>query len=297
MHNIASDSAIQQGIFMGYDRSAEDIGNIVHFEHVNLTIPDQQLATQFYVTTLGLTRDPYMNTGVDNMWINVGATQFHLPTREMAQRFRGSVALVLPNLAALLARLRHGATALAGTAFGFDEHADHVAVRCPWGNRLRCYEPDDVRFGATSLGIVEVEVDVAPGAAAPIARFYRDVLHARATLDGSVARVKVGVAQQMVFRETDTPLRQYDGHHIQVYVADFGDVHRRLIELGLVTEESSQHEYRFVDVVDPATAELATQLEHEVRSVTHPMYRRALVNRNPQQNAQDYRPDADAFHA
>lgn len=266
---------------MGFDRSAEDIGNVVHLEHVNLTIPDQQLATQFYVTALGLTRDPFMNTGVDNMWINIGATQFHLPTRERTQRLRGSVALVLPNRAELLTRLRRAATALAGTAFGFDEHDDHVAVRCPWGNRLRCYEPDDARFGATTLGIVEVELDVGPGAAEPIARFYREVLGARATLEGSVARVQVGIAQQMVFRETDLQLMLYDGHHIQVYVADFGGVHRRLVELGLVTEESSRHQYRFVDIVDPATAAVATQLEHEVRSMTHPMYRRALVNRNP----------------
>jgi hypothetical protein len=282
---------------MSYDRSAEDVGNIVHLEHVNLTMPDQQLATRFYVTTLGLTRDPYMNTGVENMWINVGATQFHLPTRATAQRLRGSVALVLPNREALLTRLRGSATALAGTAFGFDEHADHVAVRCPWDNRLRCYEPDMTRFGATALGIVEVELDVMPGAAAPIARFYRDVLHARATLDGNVTRVQVGAAQQIVFRESDAPLTQYDGHHIQIYVADFGGVHRRLGELGLVTEESSQFQYRFVDIVDPGTAVPVTQLEHEVRSMTHPMYRRALVNRNPLQSAQDYRPGADAFSA
>jgi hypothetical protein len=286
-----------RGIAMNYDRSAEDVGNIVHLEHVNLTMPDQRLATRFYVTTLGLTRDPYMSTGVENMWINVGATQFHLPTRATAQRLRGSVALVLPNREALLMRLRGSATALAGTAFGFDEHADHIEVRCPWGNRLRCHEPDCSRFGAVALGIVEVELDVAPGAAAPIARFYRDVLNARVTLDSSVARVRVGAAQQIVFRETDAPPTQYDGHHIQIYVADFGGVHRRLSELGLVIEESSQYQYRFVDIVNPVTAVPLTQLEHEVRSMTHPMYRRYLVNRNPQQNAQDYRPGADAFSA
>jgi catechol 2,3-dioxygenase-like lactoylglutathione lyase family enzyme len=63
-----------------FDRHAENIGNIVHLEHVNLTVPDQLMATRFYVTALGLTRDPYLNTGVNVMWINAGATQFHLPT-------------------------------------------------------------------------------------------------------------------------------------------------------------------------------------------------------------------------
>jgi hypothetical protein len=40
-----------------YDRAAEDLGNIVAL-HVNLTVPDQQTATLFYVVALGLTRDP-----------------------------------------------------------------------------------------------------------------------------------------------------------------------------------------------------------------------------------------------
>ena len=39
----------------GYDRTAQDVGNIVALEHVNVRIPDQQLATLFYVVGLGLT--------------------------------------------------------------------------------------------------------------------------------------------------------------------------------------------------------------------------------------------------
>jgi hypothetical protein len=31
-----------------YDRAAEDLGNIVALEHINLTFPDQQTATLFY---------------------------------------------------------------------------------------------------------------------------------------------------------------------------------------------------------------------------------------------------------
>jgi len=62
-----------------FDRSREDVGNIVEFGHVNLRVPDQQLAIIFYVMGLGLTRDPYLVTGVDNAWMNVGTCQFHLP--------------------------------------------------------------------------------------------------------------------------------------------------------------------------------------------------------------------------
>ena len=51
-----------------YDRAAESIGNSVELQHVNLRVPDQQAATAFYISGLGLTRDPYLMTGTDNMW-------------------------------------------------------------------------------------------------------------------------------------------------------------------------------------------------------------------------------------
>ena len=67
-----------------FDRSIENLGNIVGLEHVNVTVPDQITATLFYITGLGLTRDPYLVTGVVNMWVNAGRSQFHLPTYEAA---------------------------------------------------------------------------------------------------------------------------------------------------------------------------------------------------------------------
>ena len=66
-----------------FDRTVEDIGNIVTMEHVNVRVPDQQLGITFYVTALGLTRDPYLMTGTTNMWINAGPvsyTHLTLPT-------------------------------------------------------------------------------------------------------------------------------------------------------------------------------------------------------------------------
>jgi len=59
-----------------YERKAEDFGNVVGLEHVNVRIPDQEVATLFYVTGLGLTRDPYLMTSTNNMWINIGRSQF-----------------------------------------------------------------------------------------------------------------------------------------------------------------------------------------------------------------------------
>jgi catechol 2,3-dioxygenase-like lactoylglutathione lyase family enzyme len=282
-----------------FDRTAEDIGNIVHLEHVNLTVPDQVMATRFYVTALGLTRDPYLNTGAEVMWINAGTTQFHLP-HGPAQRLRGRVDLVIPGRQSLMSRLRAATPALSGAEFAFAEHPGFVDVVCPWGNRLRCFEPDTDRFGNIGLGIAQVVLDVPTGFAPSIARFYRDVFGARAEVsvdqDGTTAaHVRVGVGQKLVFAETSALPDTYDGHHIQIYVADFSGPHQHLSERGLVTEESNQHQFRFKDIVDPQTGAPCYQLEHEVRSMTNPLFRRPLVNRNPAQTTRNYRPGADQF--
>jgi len=79
-----------------YDRTRQDLGNIVLLEHVNVTIPDQRLATIFYLSGLGLTRDPYLMAGIENMWVNVGRSQFHLPSRG-TQVLRGHVGIVIPD--------------------------------------------------------------------------------------------------------------------------------------------------------------------------------------------------------
>ena len=64
-----------------YDRPAQTTGNIVHFEHVNVTVPDPIIANIFWMMGMGFTRDPYLMVGVDNMWANIGMQQLHLPTR------------------------------------------------------------------------------------------------------------------------------------------------------------------------------------------------------------------------
>ena len=87
-----------------FDRTVEDLGNIVELGHVNVTVPDQSKAIAFYLMGLGLTRDPYLMAGLENMWVNVGRGQFHLPTRSPAQVVRGTTGLVVPDLEALLKR-------------------------------------------------------------------------------------------------------------------------------------------------------------------------------------------------
>src|SRR6516225_12061657 len=98
-----------------FDRAAEDLGNSIHLEHVNVRVPDQRLASLFYVTGLGLTRDPYLMTSDDNMWVNVGRSQFHLPSGK-AEVLRGHVGLVISGRNALLAWIASIAEKLRGTA-------------------------------------------------------------------------------------------------------------------------------------------------------------------------------------
>src|SRR4029079_8971649 len=228
-----------------FDRAAEDLGNSLQFEHVNVTVPDQRLATLFYVTGLGLTRDPYLMVSDSNMWVNVGKSQFHLPTGA-PQVLRGCTALIIPGRRALLDRLASVAKKLEGTAFSFREHNDHVEATCPWGNRVRCYEPDAARFGRVTLGIPYVEFDVPIGTAKGIADFYPQIMAIPAELkngDGTVARAKMGKDQYLQFRETDRQQPDYDGHHVQIYITDFSGPYHRLRERGLVSQEDNQYQY------------------------------------------------------
>jgi hypothetical protein len=274
-----------------FDRVAENLGNVTMLEHVNFEIPNQGLASDFYLQGMGFTRDPYLFPGTNNMWVNVGKSQFHLPSGEPLV-LRGHVGIVSPDRQSLLDRLQGVKKQLADTKFKFKEHNDHVAATCPWGNKFRVYEPDEKRFGKVNLGIPYVEFTVPEGTAKGIAKFYRKVLGALTCMEknghGKAAHIKVGPSQELVFRETDKALPEFDGHHLQVYVEDFGTPHDKLKKLDLITEESDRCQYRFEDIVDVDTGKVLFTIEHEIRSMTHPLYARRLVNRNPAQTNRNY---------
>jgi hypothetical protein len=297
-----------------FDRSAEDLGNVVGLEHVNLIVPDHQVATLFYITGLGFTRDPFLNTGVRNMWVNMGRSQFHLPIAmpgQSAQVVRGHVGMVVPDTSAVAHTLGMIQEPLKKTKFAFKVRNSRIDVTCPWGNRLRVYAPDPERFGPIQLGVPYVEFDVPAGTAEGIARFYGEVLGAFVEVENGAAKngknghakngngkkggakaakVSVGYHQHLIFRETDAALPAYDGHHLQLYVANFSAPHRKLVAMKLELEESNQHQYRFYDIVDPKNGKKLYRLEHEIRSMTHPLYARPLVNRNPAINNNAYAP-------
>jgi hypothetical protein len=150
-----------------------------------------------------------------------------------------------------------------------------------------------------TLGMPYVAFPVERGAADGIARFYRDAFGAPATVardgGGVSARVTVGAQQELIFRETADTLPVYDGHHMQIYIANFSGPHRWLLERGLVTEESNWYQYRFQDIVDPETGRVLFTIEHEVRSLRSPLYLRPLVNRNPAQRQPTYQRGRDPF--
>jgi hypothetical protein len=151
------------------------------------------------------------------------------------------------------------------------------------------------------LGISYVEFLVVPGAVNAIARFYHEALGAPSsveqTANGALGRVKIGRNQALIFRETRESLPPFDGHHIAIYVAQFSGPFRWLDDRKLITEGVRNHQFRFKDIVDPADGRPVFALEHEVRSLHHPMFHRPFVNRDTEQTQQGYRHGRDGLVA
>ena len=282
-----------------YDRAEQVTGNIVHFEHVNVTVPDPIKATIFWLMGMGFTRDPYLMVGVDNMWINIGMQQFHLPTRGQ-QVLRGVNGIVVPDLERLRERLEAVKPRLEGTLFKWENDDKHVNVTCPWGNKLRVHSPGP-QWGDMTLGAPYVEFTVPVGTAYRIGRFYEEIMGAPSQVVDcrgmQAAKVRIG-GQYMsfIFRETNDPIPAYDGHHVAIYISDFHTPYRKLLDRGLISMESHDYEWRFIKIVDLDSNECLFEIEHEVRSMTNPLYLRPLVNRNANQTQRTYQRGKDVFY-
>ena len=109
--------------------------------------------------------------------------------------------------------------------------------------------------------------------------------------------MRIGTGFTLILQETDRVQPEWDGNHIQISLADFSGPHGWLATRGLVTEESNQHQYRFRDIVDVDSHELLLTVEHEVRSMRHPMYARPLLNRNAVQTTRHYAPGHETWPA
>src|SRR5262249_47475755 len=156
--------------------------------------------------------------------------------------------LVMPDLEALQTRLSEAKAVLADTKFSYAVENGHVIATCPWGNKFRCHLPAP-EYGDMTLGMPYVEFTVPRGTAPGIAKFYERVMGAFARVDTvrgeKAARAKVGRGQELIYRETTDAIPAYDGHHVAIYISDFGGPHQWMVEHGLVTEESNPYQYRF----------------------------------------------------
>lgn len=262
-----------------YDRKTQDVGNIVLFEHLNLKVPDFDTAIRFYVEGVCMTRDPFYMVGPDNMWLNNGSQQLHFQ-KGNAQVFRGEVVLVVPELQHVADSLKRVEPYLSGSQFSWEQESHCIVAACPWGNRFRVYEHWD-GFDKPR-GIPHLQAVIPHNAGQFIARFYRSVFDARvdvATESAAEVMVTVGPGQTLCFKETDKEIAEFDGHHICVYLANLSPSYDWLLERNLVTSEDNVFQYRFQKIVDPETDQTLYEIEHEVRSLHHPMFMRSLVNR------------------
>lgn len=264
-----------------------EVGAAVHLEHVNFTIADQQMATTFFMSGLGLTRDPYKRCDDTNMGVNVGLQQFHLPTSDRpTPSFPGEIGLLIPDLAGARERLTrlHDEGHFAGTPFTLSGDDDCLDVMSPFGIRLRLHAVGRIPF-LQPLGLAYVNVSVAPQTAEPIAEFYRDVMHCPANcreIDGEfTAEVVVGPYQSLRYRERETADYATHNVHVAIYVTHFNALRRTLIENDNFLYDALDQTFFFAKILDPNGGAPLFQLQHEIRGLYHPDYMRPLVNRWP----------------
>ena len=56
---------------------------------------------------------------------------------------------------------------------------------------------------------------------------------------GPYAWASTSAESKVTYRETDEPLPEYDGHHIQITLADFSGPHKKLLERGLIARRAT----------------------------------------------------------
>lgn len=291
------------------DRS-QDLGNLVHLEHLNLEVPDRELADIFYAEGLGLTRDSAMQGHPRVTWYNIGRQQFHVAIGNKSQRTPLPVKLVLPDHSSLLDRLKSTANKLDKTDFAFDQtDSGRVTVTDPWGQVYVVQAPsDDSNLDA---GIQDIPLPCAPGTAAAIGAFYEQVYKARVTYNikggAEYASVLAGPGTTVTFLESNkykdaaAAIGSFEGWHIAFYLADFSSVFNAVNNAGLNllhhkysdkaptlqdALKCSQFRMSTIVAVSDSPADAAVRFTkgdslysfgHELRSMYHPRYLRSLM--------------------
>lgn len=264
-------------------QGSPEVGTIVHFEHVNLRIPEQAPAALFFFKGLGFTRDPTRMVHVDNMWCNIGLQQIHMPTGEPTP-FAGEIGVVVPELDAVRREMAEIAPRLEGTGFAWREEEGTIACTDPWGHPFRVH-PFGMLPGRYPQAIAYVLFHVPEGTAGGIAAFYRTVLGCPAALeehDGRpMAVVTVGPHQTFRFAERPGFTPPAHNNHVAVYLSRYWELYEVLDERGCIMEGHTFEQFRFDRMIEPDTGRELFRFEHEMRSLHHPDFRKPLVNRIP----------------
>uniref|UniRef100_A0A7S1NL54 VOC domain-containing protein n=1 Tax=Eutreptiella gymnastica TaxID=73025 RepID=A0A7S1NL54_9EUGL len=294
MKPLAATASTQQQPEVGLQTavSATPTTGVSLLEHINVNVPQQQPAYDFYFGLLGCAVDPRraanIAQGKGTMWANIGISQIHIPVGD-PQVIPGVVNLTYPSLNAVRRRLGAG-------PFRCIDVGSALEVHCPYGNVYVLREtgaPADPRGvqpieGDASLGtgMAGLELRCKPGAAAGIGRFYRHYFEAEVTEEPGAVTVKCGTYQTISFCEGDEALPPYDGHHMAMYMASmqaFQDTFKRLDADGLVwvntrfSDASTTlslavdkwQQFRILEIRDPLDKSLLHTLEHEIRAPTH----------------------------
>lgn len=265
-----------------------NIKAILQLEHFNFEGADHELATIFFMNGLGFTRDPYRRTDETNMGVNIGLQQFHLPRRgNPTPPFYGEIGLIVPDLPVIKARLDRLAE-----MGKFDQTPyeltviDEASMRVvsPFGVTLKLHAAGSLAF-LKPLGIAYVDISVEPGKAAPLEKFYRDLVNtptALLDLEGAkTLEVTFGPHQYVRFRERAIEDYGLYSFHIAYYVTNYNAYRERVIEQGSLQGDGAGQVFFFDEIFDPETGEEILKFTQEVRSIYHPDFMRPLANRWP----------------
>lgn len=246
----------------GQTRNIVDVSTMTLLEHVNLNVPTQEHILPFYFEVLGCGMDPRKAANLEpdapkkTIWANCGASQFHLPYGDVAQRIPGHIGLRYDSLDALKHRVAN-LKSYKSYEIGVDPRSDREFVKlvdyydnvfyCRVGDpvnidkRQPIISPDETdewgqkatKYGreeSECQGIDYVEFLCPEGTAEKIALFYESVFDATTTCvdvgGGSrVAVIAFGEVddvgkpdQSILFKETTKTIPPYDGHHLAFYV-------------------------------------------------------------------------------
>ena len=88
-----------------------DQSTLILLEHININVPSHEYILPFYFDLLGCGMDPRKAQNLEpdapkkTLWANCGASQFHLPYGDVAQRIPGQIGLSYASLEGLKARV------------------------------------------------------------------------------------------------------------------------------------------------------------------------------------------------